>query len=68
MTIFSISDFTIAGAFCTAMNAANESDRNNRVSDRATVKPAKTASLLVMVREQLEAVIRSCRKPRTETA
>lgn len=68
MTNFSISDFTPAGAFCNAMNAAHESDLNNRVIDRATVKPAKTAPLLVMVWERVEAVIQSCRKPRAETA
>ena len=68
MTTFSISDFTPAGTLCTAMNAAHASDRNSRVSDRATVKPAKTASLLVMVRESVEAVIRSCRNPHAETA
>ncbi len=68
MTIFSICDFAPAGAFCSAMNGAHESDRNSRVSKSVTVKPAKTASLFVMASEQVEAVIQSFRKQRTETA
>ncbi len=68
MTTFNISDFTPAGIFCAAMNAAHESDRNSRVSNRATVKSAKTTSLLGMVKEQVETVIQSFRKQHTETA
>ena len=68
MTTFSIIDFTPAGAFCNAMNAAHESDRDSRVSDQVVVKPAKTASLLGMIGERLEAVSRSFHKPHSETA
>ena len=68
MTTFSIIDFIPAGAFCSATNAAYDSDRNRQVSDGAIVKPAKTTSLLVTVREQLGVVIQSFRMQHTETA
>ncbi len=68
MTTFSIIDFTLASAFCNATNAAQTSDRNCRIIDEAIEKPAKTASFLVTIRGQLEAVIRSFRMQHTETA
>ena len=43
-------------------------DRDSRVSDQVVVKPAKTASLLGMIGERLEAVSRSFHKPHSETA
>ena len=68
MTTLNMSDFTPAGAFCAAINAASDSDRNSRVIEEVIVKPGKTASLLVTIRDRVEAVIQSVRKQHAETA
>lgn len=72
MTTFNISDLTFAGAYCNAIKAANESDRNRRryhgaidspVRSKTADKTSNSPADIATIRNGWNAVVRLVQGP-----